>query len=529
MIPPQKFGIIGPRPIINPIADHSITNPLNKSSSFWLTFEPKTSLPHGESPTVCSNLTLNWLNSYHYLCLKILYFPPPPHIGANLFKSSVTSDDDFILPHKSIHQLKLHSLPSPQYSHLYQNYLLYLLNKFPNLLVIPLEAYLNFPDILPDHSQLSQLHPNIVNLSFLDSIKSSYNNNISSLISSSLPHLRKYFNSIDKLSYKLHHSTLSSHISSKLLPQLLSPNNPTITKSLLASINITYNPSHNLLPPPPPQYNILTSFDNKFFPIALRLFISLRSIALYKYKITSILYDDFLPWQLNVLSKLNITFHFAKKSNIHFMCQRFIDAIPLLNHSLPTIFLDSDIWCQSPIDSILPLFNSNINFGTWHGHSIILNYPHLQHKYLQILQLSPQHLPNDQPQGAIPHGGFHGGPPHILQQRYSLIQKHLHDNLIPNKRSSDELSLFISSDPLNDKFSLNSLWTSYPSYINLNDKLIYDHNHQAKPFLHFERNQKASPLTDFFLLYPDKLSQVIDDFHLHELIDNLKLWHSYNL
>lgn len=514
----SKYGIIGERQFINPLIDDIITNPHGNTTHPWLHYEPKTGRPHGETPTICTNLALNWLRENYKRCEFIIYLIPPCGVGGNYYKCPVISDEDFIEPHIDIRELYQHSKYIPGKQMEYFGYIRYLLEQFPNLYLLPYQSFIGEGDYVVD--QLLIQHPTrVVDPKIFIEPERNKLNVIRETIFSNKKEIKEVFFQLRRTLTQQHRNVFCSTLGIEYDPVGPKSN---IRFATEAAITFCY-------------------FDRHFLQLALRHFISLRTLGGYNGKIIALLENGkWEEWELQVLEKLGVTYYILKREpKYHVMIQRFVDIIQVLkelsleNIRGPLIHFDADVWFQRKIEPIIQNMSRQICFGMWHAHDILLKsrYEQYQQKYLKIVSETARR--DDQrkgevvPKGGMPHGGFHGGPIKQMLERYVQMEQHLKDEIIENKRTNDEISLFISCDPRRDRFDLHKFWTSNPRTIDLVTKEIKDENGEVKPVIHFENTQKTSSLADFFVIFPDVVSRAIDQYDLFELTEagRITAWH----
>lgn len=511
----KYYGIIGQRETINPLIDDRITNPFGNASHPWLYFEPKTGAPHGESPTICTNLSLKWLRESAAKCEFVIYFIPGCGIGGALYNEQVESDDDFIEPHTTLHQKKKHARYTRYKKASYFSYIEYLLSQFPNLYLSPLESFQGIGDSVVEELLIRYptrvLDPSVFAKAEVEKLEL-----IKELISQNKEETNRLLRQVRARLGERHRNAF--HAALKL----------EYSKEPVKS-NISFGIENAIS---------FCCFDSKFFQIALRHLISLRTLGGFSGEVLTLLSPgEWEDWQLAVLKKLGVEILWGSESpKYHYMIQRFVDLAECLKGretDLPLIHFDTDIWFQRKFSDVIKEMSEGVCFGTWHGHDILLKerYKHHREKYLRILSKTAAQKPQRpgviSPHGGIPHGGFHGGPFSELLRRYRELPNLVCEGWIPNARTGDELGLFLTCNEERDRFDLDRHWTSCPSTIDLVTREISDEYGEVKPVLHFENSQKTSSLADFFIVYPDIVSRAIEEYDLYELKEygRLTAWH----
>lgn len=515
-------GIIGHRDIINRLVDESLTKPHGAFAHNWIYCEPRTGKPHGDSPTICTNIVVNWLRENSYKCKYVVYIPPGCGIGGALYADKVFDDRDFIEPHTSLRGQKKHEAFVEGKEEQYLNYVRYLLKEFPNLYILPYHTYVGEGSpILP---QLLKAFPKRVidphifdkaeEAKYIDTEKI-----VEEFVKKDPQFVKRIKKEVSRVITRQHRDLFHGSLRLEFLPQHTE-------KSV-----ITFTKMDGLL---------CTCFDSGYFQMALRHYISLRTLGQYCGKCFAILSgkDEWQQWQLDILKKLHVDYVIDTSTlSRPYVLARFL----LLKEQLrnrypdftgPTLFLDTDIWFQDNFEELIELARSKVCFSTWHGHAVLeqSQFAEYRQKYMQVLAKSTplnkgvQWL---QPDGGIPHGGCHGGPFVELLKRYDALEEYLRQGLLKNDRTEDEIGLFLSCKPNEDDFRLSRFCSIYPTTIDLVTRKITDFSGEVKPILHFENNQKVSSLADFFIVYPDILSRAIEQFDLHELKEQGRLtaWH----
>lgn len=512
----MQFGLVGKREVLDGLSGGALSNPHKDTPISWKYYIPKTGAPHGDSPTICSNLVLKWLRQNAKYCEFILYALPRIGVGAKFYKE-VKTDSDFIEPHNSVRELRKHQEFQENSYLKYKSYIFYLLKEFPDLYLLPIEDYL----ANADYQQLLLDFPErVINPEIFDNVRERTSSE--QLLNLILPNLPQ-----DKQAY--------IHLArTKILKDIEKQVRGLVTDHyqapLLSKLGLQYDQEIKPFSPFVQQKTIITTqFSSNFFQIAIRLLISLRTLGSYLGPIHLLLYEEWEKWQLKTLEKLGCTFDiykdFDKKA---FMVQRFIDLIKPLkkytDHKL--IHLDSDIWVQDRISSIFT-YAEVPSFGVWSGASHFIKRKGLQEyteKYLKILEKTTSINPEPgfkTSKGGIPHGGFHAGPVNDFLNYYSQIKEYLKRELIYYNYSEDEIGFFLACNEKHDQFDLNQFWTSYPSKIDLVTRKIEDENGLIKPILHFEKKQKYSNIIDFLIVHPTITAECIERLGLTELKENL--------
>lgn len=514
-----KYGIIGFRNIINPLIDGIVTNPYGNSTHPWLHYEPKTGRPHGESSTICTNLVIKWLRENAQHCEFILYFLPPCGIGGGLYKDRVKTDQDFVEPHFDIREKKKHSSYCANKQKQYLEYVKYLFRNFGNLYFIPYETYLGVGDnILSD--LLVKYPSRVIDPHVFDEAEREKLSLIRQYVSYNTGSVKEIIGALRTQMTTKHRNTFHS------------------------VLKIEYDPKakNDLKIPVFGKENCLTCTysDKGYFQIALRHFISLRTLGGYVGKcFIALAKDNWEDWQLSTLTKLGVEYEINSQERKYSIA---IEKIAFTSKALhkrypdytgPLIWFDADIWFQRKIDKLIQDCETDICFSTWHGQDLILQRKYLQHEHKYIKILSTTAHRQDQkpgwvePNGGIPHAGFLGGPMKEILPRLLMMEKQVNEGLVPDERTGDEISLFLTCDPDKDKFHLNKYWIAFPKNIDLVTRVVTDEEGLTKPILHFENNQKTSSLADFFVVYPDVVSRVIEEYDLFELKEygRLTAWH----
>lgn len=508
----MHFGIIGPRRFIDPITDNLITNPYKKSTYPWLYCEPITGRPHGESPTICTNIVLKWLRQNANKCCFILYFAPAPSIGSNYYKPTVQSDNDFIEPHVNVKELKKHSVKDPSHLDSYDNYISYLLQQFPNIYIIPFEAYSsNEP-----YKHLFEKFPTRI-------IDPSIFTNVDLKIAEQITIIKEGLPDLLKAGITLYEKNIVDTIIEKTQSRITIQHQDLLLKAL----NIKYDPIG-------PKANIqffsnkglvVTHASESYYQQLLRLIFSLRTLGCFHGKLVTILYGDWESSKLKILEQLNCIVHHAgaQPEKNKFMIQRFLDTAKVLEKYPDETYLhlDADIWTQSSIQPILAQCEKLPSFAVWNGHLLIKDNPQYAFKYYQLIEKATiryQQTPIVMTSpGGIPNGGFHGGPASLFLEYYNQFPKYLEQNLIRWDYSQDELGLFLACNPDRDMFNLNKYWSLVPYKLNMITKLFEDESQMIKPILHFERLQKTNHLIDFCLIHPNHVEQLIQTLGISNL------------
>lgn len=518
----QSKGLIGHRDIINRLVDESLTKPHGAFSHRWLYCEPRTGQPHGDSPTICTNIVIKWLREQAYKCKYIIYIPPGCGIGGAFYSEKVYDDRDFIEPHKSLKEQKKHCKYVANKENLYLKYVRYLLKEFPNLYILPYHSYLGEGDPIVDRMRM-EFPKRIIDPHIFDRAEKQKSLDVEQIVETFVKDdpqfVKRIKKEVSRVITRQHRDLFHGSLRLEFLPRYTEKS------------DITFSSTEGLL---------CTCFDSGYFQMALRHYISLRTLGQYNGRCFAILSgkDPWKQWQLDVLEKLHVDYVIDTDTlSRPYVLARFLLLKEQLrkrypDYSGPTLFFDTDIWFQDSFEGFLQLAKERVCFSTWHGHSVLeqKQFAEYRQKYLRVLSRTTPLNRGTQwlnPDGGIPHGGCQGGPFEELLARYDALEVYLREGLLKNDRSEDEIGLFLSCDPDNDYFKLSEYCSIYPANIDLVTRKIADNDGRVKPILHFENNQKVSSLADFFIIYPDILSRAIEVYDLHELKQQGRLtaWH----